>query len=188
MAIVQSAQTLHVLHGARLHVARVDTPIGALRLASTEAGLAYVELPHASGRGLRGWVRRWAPAARLEEGFAPNRAAARQVVEFLEGKRTDFDLALDVRGTDFQRAVWRALLDIPYGETRSYADLARAVGRPRAVRAVGAANGANPLSLVVPCHRVVQSGGRLGGYGGGPDLKARLLAMELSRPPRGSLL
>jgi len=171
-----------------VHTARVDSPIGPLRLASTAAGLAFVELPHASGRGLRGWLRRWMPGARLERGFAPNREAARQVVEFLEAVRTGFDLPLDVRGTDFQRAVWDALRAIPYGETRSYAELARAVGRPRAVRAVGAANGANPLALVVPCHRVVNTGGHLGGYGGGLDLKARLLAMESSRAPQGSLL
>ncbi len=170
-----------------VHTARVETPIGALRLASTHAGLAFVELPHASGRGLAGWQRRHAPGARVEEGFAPNRAAAAQIVEFLEGKRRRFDLALDLRGTPFQLEVWHALCEIPYGETRSYADVARRVGRPRAVRAVGAANGANPCALVVPCHRVVASGGRLGGYGGGLELKARLLALE-HEPHQGELL
>jgi len=171
-----------------VHTARVDTPIGSLRLASTGAGLAFVELPHANGRGLAGWLQRRAPGARVEQGFAPNRAAAKQIVEFLEGKREDFDLVLDPRGTDFQCAVWRALCQIPYGDTISYAELARRVGRPRAVRAVGAANGANPLALVVPCHRVVNAGGRLGGYGGGPELKARLLALERARPRQGDLL
>jgi O-6-methylguanine DNA methyltransferase len=172
-----------------VHTARVEAPIGSLRLASTERGLAYVELPHASGRGLAGWLRRCAPEARVREGFAPNRAAAQQILEYLEGKRTDFDLELDLRGTDFQRRVWRALLDIPYGETRSYQHVARSVRRPRAVRAVGAANGANPLALVVPCHRVVQADGRLGGYGGGLELKARLLAMEQAQhPTQGALL
>ena len=94
------------------------------------------------------------------------------------GKRWEFDLALDLRGTVFQLEVWSALRDIPYGETRSYAQQAVVVGRPNAVRAVGTANGANPLSLVVPCHRVIATGGKLGGYGGGLELKARLLAME----------
>jgi O-6-methylguanine DNA methyltransferase len=172
-----------------VHTARVETGIGALRLASTESGLAYLELPHASGRGLAGWLRRCAPQAQLEEGFAPNRAAARQILEYLEGKRSEFDLVLDLRGTDFQRGVWAALLEIPYGETRSYQDIARKLGKPRAVRAVGAANGANPVAIVVPCHRVVQTGGKLGGYGGGLDLKARLLAMEHDHhTTQGSLL
>ena len=84
--------------------------------------------------------------------------------------------------------VWTALLGIPYGETRTYAEIARIVGRPRAVRAVGAANGANPVALVVPCHRVIATGGKLGGYAGGLELKARLLAMEQSHPKQGTLL
>jgi O-6-methylguanine DNA methyltransferase len=172
-----------------VHTAQVDSPIGTLQIASTAAGLAYVELPHASGRGLRGWLRRHAPAARIGQGYAPNKVAVGQVLEYLQGKRTGFDLPLDLRGTDFQLEVWSALLEIPYGETRSYADVARAVGRPRALRAVGAANGANPISLVVPCHRVIATGGRLGGYGGGLPLKAKLLAMEQSRhASQGQLL
>jgi O-6-methylguanine DNA methyltransferase len=171
-----------------VHTASADSPIGTLRLASTSEGLAYVELPHASGRGLSGWLRRCAPRAQCLEGFAPNRAAIRQIQEYLEGKRTRFDLPLDLRGTSFQLEVWSALREIPYGETRSYAQQARAVGRPRAVRAVGTANGANPLSLVVPCHRVIATGGKLGGYGGGLDLKRRLLAMEQSGPTQRRLL
>ena len=168
-----------------VHTTWIDSPIGQLRIASTERGLAYLELPHASGRGLASWLRRSAPEARCAEGFAPNRAASRQILEYLEGKRTEFDLPLDLRGTDFQRRVWEALVAIPYGETRSYQQIARAIRRPRAVRAVGAANGANPVALVVPCHRVIASGGKLGGYGGGLPLKARLLAMEQrSRPDR----
>jgi O-6-methylguanine DNA methyltransferase len=165
----------------RVHVATLESPIGTLRLASSARGLACLELPHASGRGLEGFVRSAFPGARCEPGFAPNRAAALQLLEYLEGKRVDFDLALDLRGTPFQLAVWEALRAIPYGETRSYADVARAIGRPAAVRAVGAANGANPVAIVVPCHRVIASGGGLGGYGGGKGLKARLLAMERSR-------
>jgi O-6-methylguanine DNA methyltransferase len=171
-----------------VHAASVETPIGTLRLASTSRGLACVELPHASGRGLEGFLRRNLPGARCEPGFAPNRAAALQIVEYLEGKRTSFGLALDLRGTAFQRAVWQVLLAIPYGETRSYSEVARAIERPDAVRAVGAANGANPLAIVVPCHRVIAADGSLGGYGGGLALKARLLAMERSRAPGPALL
>jgi len=171
-----------------VHTARFDSPIGSLRVASTEHGLAYVELPFASGRGLRGWLRRCLPDARCADGFAPNRVAISQLLEYLEAKRTAFELPLDLRGTPFQLAVWRALGEIPYGETRSYAEIAARVGQPNAVRAVGAANGANPVALIVPCHRVIASDGRLGGYGGGLSLKARLLAMERSRPTQGQLL
>ena len=89
-----------------------------------------------------------------------------------------FDLPLDPEGTDFQRRVWRALLDIPYGETRSYADLARAVGSPRAMRAVGQANRRNPIGVVVPCHRVIAADGTIGGYAGGLDRKRHLLRLE----------
>jgi O-6-methylguanine DNA methyltransferase len=171
-----------------VQTARFESPIGTLRVASTVAGLAYLGLPNAGGRGFAGWLARAMPGAPREEAFAPNRDAIRQVLEYLEGKRTEFDLALDLRGTPFQVSVWNALLAIPYGATRSYADVAKTVGNADAVRAVGAANGANPVALVVPCHRVIQSGGKLGGYGGGLDLKRRLLAMEQSVRHQGSLL
>ena len=161
-----------------VHIARVETPIGAIRLASTEKGLAYVELPKAAGCGLRGWLHRCVPDARCVESRENNRKAIAQILEYLDGERTEFDLPLDLRGTEFQRAVWRELRAIPFGERRSYREVAEAVGRPKAVRAVGAANGSNPVSLIVPCHRVVNSDGKLGGYGGGLALKARLLEME----------
>jgi O-6-methylguanine DNA methyltransferase len=173
----------------RVHTTRVESPIGSFRIASTERGLAYVELPHASGRGLDGWLRRCMPGAECVDGFAPNRVAVRQIVEYLEGKRREFDLNVDLRGTDFQLKVWDALLEIPYGETCSYSDIAARVGQPNAVRAVGSANGANPVSLVVPCHRVIAADGKLGGYGGGLPLKRKLLAMEQARhPTQGCLL
>ena len=171
-----------------VHTAQVDSPIGTLRLASTSAGLAFVELPRHSGRGLQGWLRSCVPDAECVEGFAPNQQAIRQIVEFLEGKRQQFELPLDMRGTAFQVSVWTVLRDIPYGETRSYAQIAQDIGRPSAVRAVGTANGANPLSLVVPCHRVVNTGGKLGGYAGGLSLKRKLLAMESTAPTQRRLL
>ena len=104
--------------------------------------------------------------------------AARQLDEYFSGQRRQFDLPLDLQGTEFQQRVWRAVSGIPYGQTRTYAQIAAGVGSPRAVRAVGAANGANPVAILVPCHRVVGSGGGLGGYGGGLELKRRLLDLE----------
>jgi methylated-DNA-[protein]-cysteine S-methyltransferase len=106
------------------------------------------------------------------------REAARQLAAYFAGSLRAFRLPLDPQGTDFQKRVWRELQTIPYGELRSYLDVAEAIGAPRAVRAVGAANGANPIPIVVPCHRVIGSSGKLVGYGGGLPLKERLLALE----------
>jgi len=161
-----------------IHTAEFESPVGSLRLASTSVGLAYIQLPHANGRGFEGWRTRHMQGAVVKQGFEPNRSYVMQVLEFLEGKREVFDLPLDLRGTEFQVAVYREVARIPFGETRSYQEIATAVGRPSATRAVGAANGANPVSLVVPCHRVIAANGQLQGYGGGLDLKAKLLAME----------
>jgi len=102
----------------------------------------------------------------------------RQLDEYFAGRRKVFDVALDVSGTEFQKKVWGALLAIPYGETRTYADIARQIGHPTAVRAVGAANGRNPLSIVAPCHRVIGSSGALTGFAGGLEVKAQLLRLE----------
>ncbi len=171
-----------------LHTAEFDSPVGMMRLASTDRGLAYLSLPNASGRGFAGWLERHSPRAHLIDGYAANRLAISQVREFLEGKRAEFDLQLDLRATEFQLAVYREVVKVGYGETCSYGEVAARVGRPKAVRAVGAANGANPIPLVIPCHRIVAKGGHLQGYAGGLPLKARLLAMESARPSQGRLL
>jgi methylated-DNA-[protein]-cysteine S-methyltransferase len=110
--------------------------------------------------------------------YPPIREATGQLAEYFAGARRVFDLPLDLRGTPFQLRVWQALLRIPYGETRTYGQLATLLGHSGAARAVGAANGANPVAIVVPCHRVVASGGGLGGYGGGLDRKEFLLGLE----------
>jgi methylated-DNA-[protein]-cysteine S-methyltransferase len=115
---------------------------------------------------------------RFEESATAMRAYVRELEEYFAGQRRAFSFPLDLRGTDFQRACWQALLQIPYGETRSYADIARAVGRPQGFRAVGMANNRNPVAIVVPCHRVVASDGTLCGYGGGLDIKRQLLQLE----------
>jgi methylated-DNA-[protein]-cysteine S-methyltransferase len=106
--------------------------------------------------------------------------AAAQLDAYFEGKLCRFDLPLDLGGTGFQRRVWEQLVQIPYGETRTYAQVAAAIGHPSAIRAVGSANGQNPVAIIVPCHRVIRTGGALGGYGGGLDAKRALLALEQS--------
>ncbi len=122
------------------------------------------------------------PLTPCEEAPAPGhpllREAVRQLEEYFAGRRRRFDLPLDLRGTPFQLRVWELLQGIPYGETRSYGELAQDLGRPGAARAVGAANGANPLAIVVPCHRVIGAGGALTGYGGGIERKRFLLELE----------
>ena len=170
------------------HTAEFDSPIGSLRLASSSRGLAHIELPRASGRGFHGWRDRYAPGSRVEEGFEPNQQAVQEVLEYLDGKRREFSILLDLRGTPFQEKVYGAVRAIPYGECRSYAEIADCIDRATAVRAVGAANSANPLPLVIPCHRVINSSGQLHGYAGGLETKARLLAIERASPGDGWLL
>jgi O-6-methylguanine DNA methyltransferase len=130
-----------------------------------------------------GWQRRYARDLVVQSGYEANQVAAVQLGEFLDGKRKVFDLPLDLRATDFQQQVYAEVTAIPYGEWLTYGDVAKRIGRPKAVRAVGAANGANPLPLVIPCHRVLGSKGDLHGYGGGLDLKAKLIAMERGAAP-----
>jgi len=108
--------------------------------------------------------------------------AFRQLTEYLKGKRKAFELPLNPKGTDFQKRVWRALCEIPYGETRSYKQIAEAIGNPKAVRAVGMANNRNPITIVVPCHRVIGANGKLVGYGGGLEMKEFLLRLESISP------
>jgi O-6-methylguanine DNA methyltransferase len=117
-------------------------------------------------------------ALRFEIADAKMADYALELGEYFAGSRREFSFPLDLRGTEFQLACWRALLAIPYGETRSYADIARAVGRPQGFRAVGMANNRNPVAIVVPCHRVIASDGSLCGYGGGLDIKRKLLELE----------
>ncbi len=147
------------------------SPLGSLLLAATETGLSgiYYE-QHSHFQGKQGW--RYAPQdALLQE-------AARQLDQYFARQRREFDLPLAPHGTGFQCEVWQGLRGIPYGETRCYSDIAQAILRPKAVRAVGAANGRNPLSIVVPCHRVIGRTGALVGYAGGLERKQFLLALE----------
>jgi methylated-DNA-[protein]-cysteine S-methyltransferase len=150
----------------------IDSPVGKLKLVASDKGLVAIlwknDKPH---------------RVRLSELVADDKhpillQTERQLSEYFAGKRRSFSLALDIRGTSFQKNVWEALLAIPFGETRSYGQLAKQLGNPNATRAVGAANGRNPISIIVPCHRVIGSSGKLTGFAGGLDVKAHLLNLE----------
>jgi len=167
-----------------LSTSRFESPIGPLRVVSSEKGLAFLELPHQNGRGLAGWMKSHAPDAKLLDRRASNDAVIDQILEYTEGRRRVFEIDLDLRATPFQRAVYAHVAKIPYGETLAYCDIAERLGQPKAVRAVGAANGANPIPLVIPCHRVIARGGALQGYAGGVELKAKLLVLEGAVPVR----
>jgi methylated-DNA-[protein]-cysteine S-methyltransferase len=150
-----------------------DTPLGTLRVVGDDGGVARIDLPNAAASDPDpGWRERRRPSA------GPLREAKRQLLEYFDGARRDFDLPLAAAGTAFQRRVWEELRRIPYGETISYGELARRIGKPTASRAVGAANGRNPIAIVVPCHRVIGADGTLIGYGGGLPVKEALLALE----------
>jgi methylated-DNA-[protein]-cysteine S-methyltransferase len=147
----------------------IDTPVGRLRLVSDGEKLAAIELAPGEGDA-------------AASGDPVLGECARQLQEYFAGQRRNFELPLRPRGTTFQHSVWQALADIPYGELRSYRDIAKALGKPKAVRAVGAANGRNPLPIVVPCHRVIGSDGSLTGFAGGLDMKRQLLELEGALP------
>lgn len=166
--------------GAReRHVSKImDSPVGKLTLVATDEGLAAILWE----RDPAGRVK--LNIAAVDNGHPVLVEAERQLDEYFAGRRTRFSLKLAPSGTAFQHDVWEALLTIPFGETRSYGQIARQIGRPRAVRAVGAANGRNPLSIVAPCHRVIGASGALTGFAGGLEVKARLLAMERAAAPR----
>jgi methylated-DNA-[protein]-cysteine S-methyltransferase len=148
----------------------VPSPLGDILLTADEHGLTGINFQHAKG------ARK--PPRGSTESSEPFAHATKQLAAYFRGELKDFDLRLSPAGTAFQRSVWKALRQIPYGKTISYGELAKRLGRPTASRAVGAANGRNPLPIVVPCHRVVGSDGRLTGYYGGTHLKEFLLNLE----------
>jgi methylated-DNA-[protein]-cysteine S-methyltransferase len=149
---------------------QIESPLGPLLLVADEAGLR--EIRFVNGR------RPTQPEPSWKEDHAPLIETIRQLQAYFAGELENFDLQLAPEGTPFQLGVWRRLCDIPYGETISYGELADRIGNPKASRAVGLANGSNPIPIVIPCHRVIGSNGKLTGYGGGLPIKEKLLALE----------
>jgi methylated-DNA-[protein]-cysteine S-methyltransferase len=151
----------------------MQSPIGGLVVGVSDDGLAIIEFDKGEfPKGRLAQTAKWVESA---ERTAP---AIKELREYFNGERREFTIPLDLRGTDFQKKCWRALLKIPYGKTRSYAQIAKTVGCPQGFRAVGMANHDNPVPIIVPCHRVLNSDGKLGGYGGGLDVKRKLLELE----------
>jgi methylated-DNA-[protein]-cysteine S-methyltransferase len=150
---------------------RTSSPVGPLFLAASTRGLVRLEF-EARMQNLN------SRTIQLKESKKALAPYLDQFDEYFAGQRREFSIPLDLRGTGFQLACWHALLEIPYGETRSYRDIAQAIGHPHAYRAVGMSNNRNPVAIVVPCHRVIASNGSLCGYGGGLDLKRKLLDLE----------
>jgi methylated-DNA-[protein]-cysteine S-methyltransferase len=155
-----------------LFYSRMDSPAGPLLLGVGGGGLVVLEFDRGLPENIAGEPVHW------EHSPGHTAGVRLRLQEYFAGKRKDFDLPLDLRGTGFRKRCWNELLRIPYGETRTYAEIARAVGSPAGFRAVGQANHYNPIAIIVPCHRVLASGKRLGGYGGGLPVKALLLRLE----------
>ena len=163
-----------------IYFTRTKSLAGPLLLALSSRGLTKLEFDR--GQPAEGDSQIWQESADALQSWL------RELDEYFSGHRQNFSLPLDLRGTDFQLKCWRALLDIPYGDTRSYRDIAIAIEHPHAFRAVGMSNNRNPIAIVVPCHRVIASDGSLCGYGGGLDIKRKLLDLEqTSLSPRLSL-
>lgn len=163
---------------------RLDAHIGPVWVASTEVGLCRVALGRKKSGSFLSWLSKHAKADSPEEERYALTSAVSQLHEYFSGSRKAFVLPLDVEGTAFQRAVWSQVMRIPYGATVTYGDIAQLVGKPKASRAVGRAVGANPVPIVIPCHRVVGSGGALTGFGSGLDIKEALLRLEGAYPPQ----
>jgi O-6-methylguanine DNA methyltransferase len=159
-------------------IGTIATPAGVLGAVISPQGLGRLTFPREDLAGCEQWARRWLPGVRIQHGGAQLEQLAEQLNAYFAGTLRAFDIPLDLRGTPFQIAAWQALLEIGYGQVRSYSAHAAAIGRPQAIRAVGAANGANPIPIIVPCHRLIGKSGSLIKYGGGLDIKRRLLELE----------
>lgn len=165
----------------------LQTPIGALQLFSTSKGLMKLALPNEPRSVAETYIRRLLGAITIREDAAAHEIALAELTAYFAGACHAFNVPLDPRGTPFQRLVWDAVAAVPYGETRTYGEIARTIGRPAAARAVGAANGANPLPVIIPCHRLIGANGDLTGYGGGIEIKRQLLALEANWQRAGEI-
>lgn len=147
-------------------------------MAATKEGLCYIGPQNTSFEELAVWVNKWLPDHQLLEDEAVLHPYASELVDYLEGDRKEFTMPLDLYGTEFQQSVWKALLEIPFGQTVTYSNIAERIQKPQAVRAVGTAIGANPILITIPCHRVIGKNGKLTGFRGGLDMKKQLLGLE----------
>src|SRR5215471_9530668 len=157
-----------------LYYSRLQSPVGILYVGVSEQGMVLLDLHNGE------FLHKKTSSSKIQWVESEEKTAPyiRELKEYFSGRRKEFSFPLDLRGTKFQKRCWQALLKIPYGKTRCYAEIARAVGSPRSFRAVGQANHRNPIAIVVPCHRVITSDGKLGGYGGGLAMKEKLLRLE----------
>ncbi|OXM15476.1 methylated-DNA--[protein]-cysteine S-methyltransferase [Paenibacillus herberti] len=162
----------------KLYWSKLGNEDWQLYLAADAEGFAFCGSLNGPFQELTEWAAARRPGAALEHSGQQLQPYADELAQYFAGSRSTFDMPLSLRGTPFQMVVWRALQAIPYGETRSYADIADAIGRPSAARAVGAAIGANPVLMPIPCHRVIGASGALTGYRGGMEMKQRLLTLE----------
>ena len=155
-----------------------DSSLGVIYIASTEKGVCKIALPEEGEEDFFGWLRNHFSPQNLIENRSKNEGVLAELESYLAGELREFQSPLDLRGTEFQMKVWREVKTIPYGTTCSYREVAERIGHPRACRAVGTANRANPIPIIIPCHRVIGQDGSLRGYGGGLAMKERLLRLE----------
>jgi methylated-DNA-[protein]-cysteine S-methyltransferase len=169
-ALPQRAQGYTEMQEAAMSYAKIESPLGPLLLVANEAGLRRIDFVNGRHRATAdpSWT----------ENAKPLKETVRQLNAYFAGKLEQFELPLAPQGTGFQLEVWRRLCEIPFGETVTYGEVAKRIGNPKASRAVGLANGSNPIPIIIPCHRVIGSNGRLTGYGGGLPIKEKLLALE----------
>lgn len=176
--MVKRGEHTMVPSSGKVYYITFASPFGTGYLASTSLGVCRIELKKDRRDDFFQWLARIFGQNELVEDPSPSAPALEELDRYFAGRLTAFTCPLDLRGTDFQRKVWAALLKIPFGRTASYREVAAAIGKPQAARAVGSANHANPVPVIVPCHRVVGADGGLVGYGGGLDVKRYLLGLE----------
>lgn len=163
-----------------VYYGHIDTDDWSIYLAATDTGLCFVGSHNEGISELKSWFNSKWPKSHLVVNWDEVSVYAEQLVDYLIGERRNIDLPIDLIGTEFQETVWAALQKVPYGDTKSYTDISEAIGKPDSVRAVGAAVGANPILIVVPCHRVISKNGKMTGYRGGIPMKQKLLRLESS--------